>query len=62
VAATWKGPETDFTPGSTDYSFTGPLKLKGIWTINQGTGRGNFRASAQLTTSAGTPGYKGMLI
>jgi hypothetical protein len=47
---TWNGGETDTTPGSTDYSLTGPLTIKSVvWTINLSTGRGLLRGKATLT-------------
>jgi hypothetical protein len=61
IAATWKGGEVDFTPGSTDYSLSGTLTLKGVWTINQSTGRGVFRAKAGLKTGTNVPIYNGTL-
>ena len=61
IAATWKGAEVDFTPGSTDYSLAGSLTLKGVWTINQTTGRGVFKAKAGLKSAASVPIYNGTL-
>jgi hypothetical protein len=62
VAANWKGGETDFTPGSTDYSLTGSLKFaNGVWTINSATGRGLFKATAKLTNSSGVLQYSGTI-
>jgi hypothetical protein len=52
---TWKGGETDLTPGTTDYSLSGPMTVKGIvWTINLKTDRGLLRGSAVLTGNAAT--------
>jgi hypothetical protein len=53
---TWKGGETDVTPGSTDYNLSGPLTIsKVVWTINLSTQRGVLRGTASLV-SAGTAG------
>ncbi len=62
VTANWKGGETDFTPGSTDYSLTGKLTFqRGVWTINSSTGRGLFTAKAKLQSSTGLPLYSGKI-
>jgi len=46
----WKGGETDLTPGSTDYNLTGNLTVtKVVWTINLTTDRGLLRGTALLT-------------
>jgi len=48
---TWKGGETDVTPGSTDYNLSGNLVVsKLIWTINLSTQRGELRGTAVLST------------
>jgi hypothetical protein len=62
VTANWKGGETDFTPGSTDYVLTGKLGFQGgVWTINTSTGRGVFTAKAKLQSSTGVPLYSGTI-
>jgi hypothetical protein len=49
----WSGAETDGLPGSTDYSLSGPLTVKGIvWTINLKTQRGVLRGMADLTSDS----------
>jgi hypothetical protein len=59
----WSGTETDKTPGSTDYSLSGPAAVSGIkWTINKSTGRGVLTGTITLSTTAGTGAYKGTLI
>jgi hypothetical protein len=50
LRGTWKGGETDLTPGSTPYNLTGPLTIKKVvWTINLNTDRGLLRGTAVLT-------------
>jgi hypothetical protein len=61
---TWKGSESDVTPGSTDYSLSGPLKVSGVtWTINTKTQRGVLKGTATLTSAAANlPTYSGLLV
>src|SRR5262249_51785477 len=49
--ATWKGSETDVTPGSTDYVLTGHLVYKAGVTVNQTTHRGVMEGIATLTVN-----------
>jgi hypothetical protein len=60
---TWKGGETDTSPGSTDYNLTGTLTIKNVvWTINLTTDRGLLRGKATLTgVGAKVPTYSGAL-
>jgi hypothetical protein len=53
---TWKGVETEVTPGFTDYNLSGPLKVANVvWTINTQTLRGVLTGTATLYGStAGT--------
>ena len=45
----WKGGETDVTPGFSSYNLTGSLTVSKIeWTINLATGRGVLRGTAAL--------------
>jgi hypothetical protein len=54
---TWKGGETDLTPGSTDYNLSGNLTIsKVVWTINLTTDRGLLRGTAALTTPSSAGG------
>ncbi len=47
----WKGGETDLTPGSTDYNLTGSLAVNRIvWTVNLKTQRGVLRGTTALTS------------
>jgi hypothetical protein len=64
VTGTWKGMETEFTPGFTDYNLTGTLVWSGkaVWTINQTTDRGIFRAKAKLVDSSGQTAYNGSIV
>jgi hypothetical protein len=61
----WSGTETDVTPGSTDYTLSGVLKVKNVvWTINTQTQRGVLTGTAALSGPAGTttgPVYAGPL-
>jgi hypothetical protein len=53
----WKGGETDLTPGSTDYSLSGPLTITNVvWTVNLSTLRGVLHGVATLSSpTAGAP-------
>jgi hypothetical protein len=52
LKGTWVGSETDATPGSTDYSLAGSLKVSGVvWEINTATGRGYLTGTISLVTS-----------
>ncbi|MDP9220705.1 MAG: hypothetical protein M3P23_09210 [Actinomycetota bacterium] len=59
---TWKGVETETTPGFTDYSLSGSLTVKRVvWTINLETKRGVLTGTATLTDASGRPTYSGKL-
>jgi hypothetical protein len=63
VTGPFKGVENDFTPGSTDYNLSGTLSWSNaVWTINQTTLRGIFRANAKLVDSFGMIVYKGKVV
>jgi hypothetical protein len=63
VGKKWAGGEVDFTPGSTDYILTGTLTwTKVVWTINNTTRRGIFRATAKLVDSSGLNAYSGPVV
>jgi len=50
IAATLKGAETDFTPGTSPYSLSGPLKItKFVLTMSTATGRGVGTGKVTLT-------------
>ncbi|MGD0593574.1 MAG: hypothetical protein ABSB54_07845 [Acidimicrobiales bacterium] len=50
---TWKGGETDHTPGSTPYNLSGPITIKNIvWTINLKTDRGVLRGTTVFHSDA----------
>ncbi len=59
----WKGPENDFTPGSTDYNLNGTLLMsKVVWTINMATGRGVARSPATLYDANSMKVYSGNVV
>jgi hypothetical protein len=54
LSGTYTGTETDVTPGSTDYSLSGSVVIKGVsWTINTATGRGYLTGAITLSSTAG---------
>jgi hypothetical protein len=53
----WIGHEIDKTPGSTDYSLTGPWNVKNVvWTINLKTMRGVLTGTAMLKSAPASGG------
>ncbi len=49
---TWKGGETETTPGFTDYNLTGPFTVKKVvWTVNLTTDRGVLTGTASLKSA-----------
>jgi len=63
IKGTWRGSETDFSPGSSPYSLTGPLKItKFVLTMSTATGRGVGTGKVTLTDPAtGSIVYSGNL-
>jgi hypothetical protein len=63
LRGTWKGPETDVTPGSTDYNLAGNVTVKKVvWTINMTTQRGLLKGSISLVDPmTGSLNYQGSL-
>jgi hypothetical protein len=61
---TWRGSETDVTPGSTDYNLSGTLAVGKVeWTVNVKTRRGVLTGTAILTSPAsGLRVYAGPLV
>lgn len=61
---TWKGSETEVTPGLTDYDLSGPLTIAKVeWTINLKSQRGVLTGTATLKPASGGKGntYSGPL-
>jgi hypothetical protein len=51
---TWKGTESEVTPGLTDYDLTGPIAITRVeWTINLKTQRGVLTGTATLNSPTG---------
>ncbi len=52
---TWKGAETEVTPGLTDYDLTGPITVGRVeWTINLKSQRGVLTGIATVTSPTGS--------
>jgi hypothetical protein len=62
IRGTWTGPQTETTPGVTDYDLSGTVTVSGVvWTINLTTGRGVLTGTVKLISTAGIPEYSGKL-
>ena len=62
-AGTYRGGESEVTPGFTDYPLTGSMVISGVdWTINLKTMRGVLTGLVTLSSAAGGPDYSGRLI